>query len=96
MSEVDKTEIVDAVNGQPIKRVKPENPSEMMLRVAVAIGEGCNWALPGFLLDRAAKAAIEAMREPTDEQRNAYYELSHRTETMVDAHWERAIDAALK
>ncbi|MEH2501263.1 hypothetical protein V1290_000074 [Bradyrhizobium sp. AZCC 1578] len=42
-----------------------------------------------------ARAAIEAMREPTDEQRNAYYELSHRTEVMFDAHWERAIDAAL-
>lgn len=42
-----------------------------------------------------ARAAIEAMREPTDEQRNAYYELSHRTETMSDAHWERAIDAIL-
>lgn len=42
-----------------------------------------------------ARAAIEAMREPTDEQRNAYYELSFKTETMIDAHWERAIDAAL-
>lgn len=42
-----------------------------------------------------ARAAIEAMREPTDGQRNAYYELSGKTETMFDAHWERAIDAAL-
>ncbi len=43
-----------------------------------------------------ARAAIAAMREPTDQQRNAYYELSHRTEVMIDAHWERAIDAALR
>ena len=45
---------------------------------------------------RYARAAIEAMREPTDFQRDMYYELSHKTETMIDAHWERAIDAALK
>lgn len=42
-----------------------------------------------------ARAAIEAMREPTDQQRQAYYELSHKTEVMFDAHWERAVDAAL-
>ncbi len=40
-------------------------------------------------------AIIEAMRDATDEQRNAYYELSHKTEVMFDSHWERAIDAAL-
>lgn len=43
-----------------------------------------------------AKAAIEAMREPTDVQRNNYFILSQCTETMNDAHWERAVDAALK
>jgi hypothetical protein len=42
-----------------------------------------------------AMNVLQIMRDPTDEQRNAYYELSHQTETMVDAHWERAIDAAL-
>jgi hypothetical protein len=49
---------------------------------------------PLVVLD-LARAAIEAMREPTDEQRNNYYELSHRTATFFDAHWERAIDAIL-
>lgn len=57
------------------------------------------WDGPNFkgqdYFRRIARIAIEAMREPTDEQRNAYYALSRRTETMFDAHWERAIDAAL-
>jgi hypothetical protein len=72
--------------------------SEMVERVTLAID--------GAMFDSAqmpcgerqafvARAAIKAMREPTDGQRNAYYELSHRTEIMMDAHWERAIDAAL-
>lgn len=42
-----------------------------------------------------ATAAIEVMREPTDQQRQLYYELSFRTEVMNDGCWERAIDAAL-
>lgn len=42
-----------------------------------------------------AIAAIKAMREPTDEQRNNYYKLSFATETFVDATWERSIDAIL-
>lgn len=78
--------------------------SEMIERVAKAIclWDGADW--DGTLGSRecsrnryrdTARAAIEAMREPTDGQRNAYYELSHKTEVMVDAHWERAIDAAL-
>jgi hypothetical protein len=52
------------------------------------------WHCRGFWR-QAARAAIEAMRTPTDGQRNAYYDLSFKTETMFDAHWERAIDAAL-
>ena len=42
-----------------------------------------------------ARAMIEAIRTPTDAQRNAYYRLSYKTENMFDAHWERAIDAIL-
>ena len=70
--------------------------SEMVERVAIAIEEAMISAPPGGIGLIVARAAIEAMREPTDEQRNAYYELSHKTETMLDARWERAIDAALR
>ena len=51
---------------------------------------------------RFAKAAIEAMREPTDDQRKEYYELMKKSgnplmgSVFVDALWERMIDAALK
>jgi hypothetical protein len=44
---------------------------------------------------RQARAAIESMRQPADDQRNNYYKLSHNLSVMMDAHWERAIDAAL-
>lgn len=43
-----------------------------------------------------AREIVQCMREPTDEQRNNYYELAFKTEVMHDAHWERAIDAILK
>ncbi len=80
--------------------------SEMIERVARAIAlaqldndtravvDPNTWPVAESYCDMA-RAAIEAMREPTDGQRNAYYELSHQTEIMMDAHWERAIDAAL-
>jgi hypothetical protein len=47
-----------------------------------------------------ARAAIAAMREPTDEQRNAYFALKRRfyppaMAVFMDAEWERMIDAAL-
>ncbi|MDP3940644.1 MAG: hypothetical protein Q8R92_21225 [Deltaproteobacteria bacterium] len=42
-----------------------------------------------------ARAALEAMREPTDAMRNRYYELSFKTDTFNDGTWERSIDAAL-
>lgn len=70
--------------------------SEMVERVALAISGGDDPASILSIHRTRARLAIEAMREPTDQQRNAYYELSHRTETMFDANWERAIDAALK
>lgn len=51
---------------------------------------------------QAARAAIEAMREPTDQQRNNYFEMKKASghnehhSVFIDAEWERAIDAALK
>lgn len=42
-----------------------------------------------------AKAAIEAMRVPTDEMQIKYYELNHKTGTFDISTWERSIDAAL-
>jgi hypothetical protein len=50
----------------------------------------------------AARAAIEVMREPTDEQRNEFFRLKQAAgykvlgACFVDADWEMAIDAALK
>lgn len=49
-----------------------------------------------------ATAAIEAMREPTDLQRNEYFKemqasgWSNGDSVFDDATWERMIDAALK
>lgn len=43
-----------------------------------------------------AKNAIRAMREPTDYQRNKYYELSFNTTVFNDGDWQRAIDSILK
>lgn len=43
-----------------------------------------------------ARAAIEAMREPTEEMANNYYVLSHKTEIFYVSVWQRSIDAALK
>lgn len=67
--------------------------SEMVERVARAI---CYVREGPCDPETVARKVIETMRHSTDDQRIAYYELSHRTETMFDAHWERAIDAALK
>lgn len=77
--------------------------NEMIERVAKIIFE-IHWECPwntaeGYEKDhylKMSKEVIEAMRTPTDQQRNNYYELSHNTETFIDAHWERAIDAILK
>lgn len=47
-----------------------------------------------------ARAAIEAMREPTIQQRNNYYEMRKEVgETkaiFIDSYWQEMIDAALK
>lgn len=44
---------------------------------------------------KVAKAAIEAMRVPSDEQCVNYYKLSFNTETFDFGKWERSIDAIL-
>ncbi len=48
-----------------------------------------------------ARAAIAALREPTDEQRNRYFEMKRASgmrdcdSVFMDAEWERMVDAAL-
>lgn len=42
-----------------------------------------------------AKAALEAMREPTNDMANEYYKLSYKTEVFVVATWQRSIDAII-
>lgn len=73
--------------------------SEMVERVARVIQKEALTNMIDNIADAdaelLARAAIEAMRKPTDGQRNNYYNLSHRTETFKDGSWERAIDAAL-
>lgn len=75
--------------------------NEMVKRVMKAIAacpypEGDDPLDDETLGEAIVRAAIAAMRVPTDQMRTAYYELSHRTEFFFDAHWERAIDAILK
>lgn len=71
--------------------------SEMVERVAMALARALHGSASDEPIDlgEVARAAIEAMREPTDEQRNRYFELSFRTEVFNDGAWERGIDAAL-
>lgn len=51
---------------------------------------------------KIAMIAIEAMREPTDSQRNEYYKIKIEAGNLpinscfMDAEWERMIDAVLK
>jgi hypothetical protein len=47
--------------------------SEMVERVASAIFEACDYALPPHLIDKCARAAIAAMREPTQSMLDAGY-----------------------
>jgi len=64
------------------------------LAIAQAVGGHERW-------HTAAHAVIEAMREPTDEQRNNYFAMKKAAgntdiaSVFVDAEWERMIDAAL-
>lgn len=87
----------------------------MIEKVARAIGDGwvfeeslCKCfdcintrAIEKEITINKAKAAIEAMREPTDLQRNEYFRMkkasgcSERDSVFMDAEWERMIDAAL-
>lgn len=41
----------------------------------------------------AADRVLEAIREPTDDMRLTYFQLSFKTETLNEAHWERSVDA---
>jgi len=82
--------------------------NEMIERVARAIKEKLeSLAFSGGPDDdkdqylKLARAAIEAMREPTDQQRNNYFETTKKfypklSAVFSDAEWERMIDAALK
>lgn len=74
----------------------------MIERVALAISGSDN---PDNILTIhriRARLAIEAMREPTDSQRNNYFKMrkaagqSDMGACFIDSHWECAIDAALK
>jgi len=72
--------------------------SEMKERVENAISEACDYALPPFLLERCARAAIEAMREPTEDMKAVegvhwgYY--CHVCGGLTEG-WHAMIDAAL-
>lgn len=68
--------------------------SAMIDRVATALKRSGDQDME-YLRD-LARAAIEAMREPTDDQRNKYYELRFKLHTFDDATWEASIDAALE
>ena len=78
--------------------------SEMVERVAVAIGKHFhdpkskpNDAALAALFDLAARAAIEAMREPTDAMVAAADDSQATTyDGSVRSAWSAAIDAALR
>ena len=80
-------------------------PNEMIEKVARAIDKAIeDWEYPNDIpFDKAiARAAIEAMREPTDQQRNHYFKLKRESgsteaySTFEDGTWEMMIDACLK
>jgi hypothetical protein len=66
---------------------------DMIERVARAIYNAECWdtAVPGFY-QRAARTAIEAMREPTEEMSHAGWRTASDISTVV---WQAMIDAAL-
>lgn len=77
---------------------------DMVERVADAIRDNIGAALPDGVTidyDYAARAAIEAMREPTDAMQAAALDRSgmecwdHIDSRLMDA-WQAAIDAALQ
>lgn len=78
--------------------------SEMIERVARAIGEkfapAVNMNVPyaKVMLDMAARAAIEAMREPTDKMYNAAAYILTAQSGVYDPEvvWKDMIDEALK
>ncbi len=72
--------------------------NEMIEKVAKAIKEQCYWNDDPIVL---ARTAIQAMYEPTDQQRNFYYDLKRESgstptySTFEDATWEMMIKACL-
>lgn len=89
--------------------------NEMIENVARAIfdrmpksnlNDGQDWNKIDFILKvgyrELARAAIKAMREPTDQQRNHYFNLKRESgsteaySTFEDGTWEMMIDACLK
>ena len=64
--------------------------------VADAIFEACDYALPQFLVDRCARAAIKAMREPTKAMIEATTYPATDRDSEVEDIWRVMIDAALK
>ena len=70
-----------------------ENVAKAITKIAY-IGDGS--------AKQIARAAIKAMREPTDQQRNHYFKLKRESgsteaySTFEDGTWEMMIDACLK
>lgn len=73
--------------------------SEMVERVANAIQEASDHDLPFWLAENCARAAIEEMREPTEEMKQAgsafVYEAWGDGPTIAREAWQANIDAAL-
>ena len=66
----------------------------MVTRLAHTLGRSDGYHAPAQFHYRQARQAIEDMRQPTDQMRNAYCRLNFGR-PMFDADWERMIDAAL-
>ena len=64
--------------------------SELVDRVAKAISAGI---FGGATAEGVARAAISAMREPTDRMKDAFYDEVHKS---AEAKWYAMIDEALR
>lgn len=81
--------------------------TEMVERVARAIGAACYDILSSYMAKSAARAAIEVMREPTEAMTLAWRQfeptwgcqapprLIHKLGSNPYSHWVAGIDAAL-
>lgn len=70
--------------------------SEMVERVARAIEAKSNFAISQHHAKALARAVIEAMREPTGEQRAAVRAIPTGNWEIARDYWRTMIDAALK